>query len=253
MSSVELERVVQFCDNLLAVRDFPDYAPALNGLQVESGGTVAGIAAAVDASEATINAALEQEVDLLIVHHGLFWGGLEPVVGPGYRKLRALIQGDVALYSAHLPLDAHQDVGNCAILARELGVDVQESFGTYKGQRIGWWGTVDVDRPGMLARLERAVGDGARVIPGGPERITRVAVVTGGGSSFLAEAANSGIDALVSGEAPHHAYHQAMELGVNLFLGGHYATETWGVRALAARVSEEFGLPWTFLDVPTGL
>ena len=253
MSSVELERIVQFSDGLLSTQSFPDYQQALNGLQVENAGQVSSMACAVDASESTIEAAAAAGADLLIVHHGLFWGGLRPVVGPVYRKLTRLLEAGCALYSAHLPLDAHPELGNCAILARELGVEVTGPFGEYKGESVGWWGTVDVHRNQLLADLRQAVGPAARLIEGGPQALTRVAVVTGGGASFLDEAARRGMDALVTGEAPHHAYHDAMEMGVNLYLGGHYATETWGVRALAERLSQEFGVPWVFLDVPTGL
>lgn len=250
---MELERIVQFMDAILETSAFPDYPTALNGLQVENGGTVNRIVAAVDASEATIRSALAESGDLLLVHHGLFWGGLQPAVGPGFRKLAALIKGGMALYSAHLPLDAHPELGNSALLADALGLDVQGPFGHYKGRPIGWWSQVAVDRDDLLARMRVCLGPEARVIGGGPQAMSRVAVVTGGGASFLQEAAIGGFDALITGEAPHHAYHEALEMGVNLFLGGHYATETWGVRALAARVSEEFGIPWSFVDEPTGL
>lgn len=249
----DLERIVQFADQLLEVDGFPDYGNALNGLQVEGPGPVARIAAAVDATEASIAAAGAAGADLLVVHHGLFWSGLRPVTGPLYRKLSALVGQGTALYSAHLPLDAHPEVGNCAILSERLGVAVEGPFGTYKGVEIGRCGTLDESRDALRDRLSAVLGAEVRLITGGPERVERVGVVTGGGASFLEEARDRGLDTLVTGEASHHAFHDAMELGLNLLLGGHYATETWGVKALAARISEAFDVPWTFVDLPTGL
>jgi dinuclear metal center YbgI/SA1388 family protein len=250
---IELERIVQFLDDVLDVGSFPDYGNALNGLQVGGPTRVSTVAAAVDATEATIREAVEAGADLLVVHHGLFWGGLRPVTGPLFRKLSALIEGRLAVYSAHLPLDAHPDLGNCAILAREIGVEIKGPCAAYKGAEIGWWGSVDLAREALRERLASTLGGDVRVIPGGPEHVRRVAVVTGGGGSFLEEVANQDLDALVTGEASHHSYHDAMELGVNLYLGGHYATETWGVRALAGRLADEFGVAWSFIDLPTGL
>jgi dinuclear metal center YbgI/SA1388 family protein len=252
MSSVELERIVQFADELLGVQGFPDYSNALNGLQVAGPRTVSRVVAAVDCSEETIQSAVQQAADLLVVHHGLFWGGLQPITGRHFRKVDTLIRGGLALYSAHLPLDAHRDVGNCAVLARELGVDVQGPFGAYQGTEIGWWGTTELDATALARRLTEVLGSPPRVVSGGAGEVRRVAVVTGGGSSFLTEASEQGLDALITGEAPHHSYHEARELGVTLYLGGHYATETWGVRALSQRIADEFGLEWSFIDVPTG-
>lgn len=248
-----LERIVHFLDALLGIPDFPDYARAVNGLQVANRGRVARVVSAVDASEASIAAATAARADLMLVHHGLFWSGISPITGPAYRKVAGLVRGDVALYGAHLPLDAHPEVGNAALLAREAGVQTEEPFGTYEGHGVGWRGRTDQSRDGLREALAQCLGGAVRVIPGGPEQIRSVGVVTGGGASFLADAAAAGLDALVTGEAPHHAYHEAMELGINLYLGGHYATETWGVRALGARVAQEFGLEQQFLDLPTGL
>ena len=253
MPGIELERVVQFLDELLDVGAFPDYGNALNGLQVEGPARVSRVVAAVDATEATIQQAVSVGADLLVVHHGLFWGGLRPVTGPLFRKLSALVEGRLAVYSAHLPLDAHPELGNCAILAREIGVDIKGPCAAYKGAEIGWWGAVDLSREALRLELAATLGGEVRVIAGGPEQVKRVAVVTGGGGAFLEEVADQDLDALITGEASHHSYHDAMELGVNLYLGGHYATETWGVRALAERLADEFGVAWSFIDLPTGL
>ena len=247
------EEVIRHLDDYLLVPQHPDYPTALNGLQVEGPAEITRVAAAVDASEATIGEAVARGAQLLIVHHGLFWDGLRPLTGRRYRKLARLLEGGVALYSVHLPLDSHPEVGNCALLARAIGVEPEGGFGVYKDARVGWWGSVDLDRGELDTRLAAAVGGGVRLIAGGPQRLRRVAVVTGGGGSFVEEAAREGMDALVTGEGSHHTYGDAMELGVNLYYGGHYATETFGVQALAAHLEARFGLSWEFIDVPSGL
>ncbi len=250
---MKLESLLHYLDDYLEVAGFPDYPRALNGLQVEGPATVQRIAAAVDASEATIRAAVDAECDLLLVHHGLFWGGLRPVTGRAYRKLRALLENRIAVYACHLPLDAHEEVGNCAVLAREVGIELEGRFGSYEGREIGWWGRLPVDREELRERVARAVRQDVRLIPGGPERVEKVGVVTGGAGSMIEDAARAGLDAFVTGEGAHHNYFDAMEIGLNVYLAGHYATETWGVRALARHVEESFGIPWVFLDLPTGL
>lgn len=249
----DLERILYFLEGIFQPGSFPDYPNAMNGLQVEGSQAVTCIGAAVDASEATISHAVGRGVDFLLVHHGLFWGGFEPITGPRFRKLAALIRSGMALYSLHLPLDAHPDFGNNALLMHSLGLSPQGPFGSFKTVEIGWWAGCRLRRSELRARLEAAVEGETRLIEGGPEDVARVGVVTGGGASMLPEAAAAGLDTLITGEVPHHAYHEAMELGVNLLTGGHYATETFGVKALAERISREFGLRWEFLHFPTGL
>jgi dinuclear metal center YbgI/SA1388 family protein len=157
------------------------------------------------------------------------------------------------VYSSHLPLDTHPELGNNAVLARELGVEVEGPFAEYKGVSLGIHGVLDLSRETLCARLDDLLGGPVRMIPGGPERVRRVGVLTGGGGSFANAALEAGLDALITGEGSHHTYFDAMEGGLNLFYGGHYATETWGVKALAEHVADRFGLEWTFLDLPTGL
>jgi dinuclear metal center YbgI/SA1388 family protein len=253
---MKLESLLQYLDAYLRVADHPDYATALNGLQVGGPDEVRRIVAAVDASEASVAAAVEQGADLLLVHHGLFWEGLMPLTGRRLRRIRPLIEHGVAVYSAHLPLDAHAEVGNSALLARALGLRVEGPFAEYEGAPIGWWGTLDpaLDAAALAGRLEEALdGSPVRLVAGGPDRVERVGVVTGGGASFVESAAALGLHALATGEGSHHSFFDAMELGVHLLLGGHYATETFGVRALAAHLAERFGLEWTFVDQPTGM
>lgn len=252
---MKLESLIQYVGEYLAVTECPDYPGALNGLQVEGPAEVQRVAVAVDASEASILAAVERRADLLVVHHGLFWGGLRPLTGPHFRRVRALIDNGLGLYSCHLPLDRHVEVGNSALLGRALGLDLDGRFAAFQGTEIGWHGRPEkrLDLPGLVERAEAALGARVHVIPGGPDRIDRVGIVTGGGTSFIEEVAALGLDALVTGEGPHHAHFDAMELGIHVILGGHYATETFGVRALGEHLAERFGLACDFIDQPTGL
>lgn len=249
----ELEQILYFLERTFGVSEFPDYPHALNGLQVDGPGRVDRLIVAVDASEATIRAAAARKPQLLLVHHGLFWDGFGPLSGTRFRKVEALIRAGMALYALHLPLDAHPDLGNCALLCRAMGLKPTGTFGEFEGRDIGWWAPASLDRDALADRLSRAVGGTPHLIPGGPEFVERVGVLTGGGASALGEAAERGFDALVTGEGAHHHYHEAMELGLNLFLGGHYATETFGVKALGEALAEEFNLESEFLDLPTGM
>lgn len=252
---MKLESLVQYMDGYLGNDGHPDYPGALNGLQVDSGRPVRRIAAAVDASQASIEAAIHAGADLLIVHHGLFWGGTAPLTGRRYRRVKALLDADVGLYSSHLPLDAHAEVGNCARLAGAVGLTLDGRFGEFEGAPIGWHGSFadPVAVQTLVERTSTAVGGPVHHIPGGRDPVQRVAVLTGGGGSFTALAASEGFDALITGEGAHHNYFDATEFGTHLLLSGHYATETFGVRALAEHVADRFELEWIFLDLPTGL
>jgi dinuclear metal center YbgI/SA1388 family protein len=255
MTSTGLEAafLFSFLDELLGTKGFPDYDRAWNGVQVEGPDRIRVVAAAVDASEAAILEAAERGADLLLVHHGLFWDPDPRLVGPLRRKVAALLGGRIALYASHLPLDAHPEVGNGAVLARALELQVEGRFGEVRGVEVGWWGTAAGTREELRERVGALVGGDVRLIPGGREEAGKVAVVTGAGGSLVREAARWGMDTLLTGEGAHHSYAEAMERGVNLLYAGHYATETWGVRALAARLQDRFGLPWVFVDVPSGL
>ena len=249
---MKLESILQYLDAYLGVATHPDYPVALNGLQVEGPTEIRRVCAAVDASEATIAEAARRGAHLLIVHHGLFWDGLRPITGRRHRKLAELIRSGIALYSVHLPLDSHPEVGNCALLARALGIEPAGRFGRYQGVELGWWGETDVAKSELIRRAEGVLGGPVRAHGAGPERVRRVGVITGSGAPFLEEAARMRLDTLMTGEGPHHAGIDATELGMNLLYGGHYATETFGVRALAEHVAERFGLDQEFLDLPTG-
>ncbi len=249
----DLESILHFLEETFDVSAFPDYPNALNGLQVSGPREVSRVGAAVDATEMTIQAALESGADLLIVHHGLFWDGFGSLTGPRFRKVAALIKGGMGLYSLHLPLDAHPELGNCALLTGSMGLTPAGRFSEYQGREVGWWAEASLGREVLRERTSGAVKGEVHLVPGGPEVVERVGVLTGGAASALAQAAEMGLDALVTGEGSHHHFHEAMELGVNLYLAGHYATETFGVKAVGETLSNEFSLGWEFLPSPTGM
>jgi dinuclear metal center YbgI/SA1388 family protein len=253
MPKVLLNIVVKHCDQLLRTNKIGDYDGAVNGLQVENRGTVSRIAATVDASLATIKLAIAAKADLLIVHHGLFWSPSHPWTGKKYELLRLLIENNLAVYSSHLPLDAHPKLGNNAQLCAALGLRHLKPFFLTHGQTIGFKTQTKISRAELAARLARATGAKPRIIPGGKNICEKIGVVTGGAGADLKLAADEGVDTFITGEGPHWTYAVAEELGINVLYGGHYATETFGVKALALHLSVRFRLPWVFIGHPTGL
>jgi dinuclear metal center YbgI/SA1388 family protein len=251
--AADLRQIVRYCDRLLRISEIGDYEGAANGLQVQNSGRVSRIAAAVDASLATVRLAANAKADLLIVHHGLFWGSSHPWTGKRYELLQALIEADLAVYSSHLPLDAHPKLGNNALLCSALGLKKLRPFFASHGTEIGFRAEKKINRADLLAAVARATEAVPRLIPGGPEICRRIGVVTGGAGGDLKRAAAEGLDTFVTGEGPHWTYALAEELGLNVIYGGHYATETFGVKALAAHLSRRFKVPWIFVDHPTGL
>ena len=249
----ELVAVTGYLDGLLDIPAFPDYPNAFNGLQLENSGRVSKIGAAVDAGLKVIEKALSEEVDLLLVHHGLFWGGCAPISGATYRKLAQAIGENLAIYSAHLPLDAHPELGNNVLLAADLGLAPVQPFFEFKGRRVGCFAHVDLEYANLLETIEQKFDRAVWHCHAGPERVKRVGIVTGGAGSELVQAKAEGVDTFITGEGPHHTFTLAEELGINLIYAGHYATETSGVRALADRLATTFELPWVFIDHPSGL
>ena len=253
MSKVSLAAIVGYCDRLLRTAQIQDYDRAANGLQVENRGSVTRIAAMVDASLATVRLAVAAKVDLLLVHHGLFWAPAHPWTGKRYEVMRCLIKHNLAIYSSHLPLDAHPRLGNNAQLCAALGLKKLRPFFESHGQCIGFQATANISRAELAGRLQRATGAMPRVIPAGPVICRRIGIVSGGAGEDLQKAAEEQVDTFITGEGPHWTYAMAEDLGLNVLYGGHYATETFGVKALAAHLSARFKVPWTFLDHPTGL
>ena len=255
IGSIPLATMTTYLDEYLRIREVPDDPNAVNGLQVQNrSGTIERIVAAVDASLATISGVNAPRV-LILVHHGLFWDGNLPVTGRRYRRLSALLERDVALYSAHIPLDAHPEVGNNHLLGRALGLTAMESFDSYRGAPVGVQGVLEpaLRREAVVERVVKQVGGTPRLIAGGPELCRKIGIITGGAGGRIGTAAAAGLDTYITGEGAHHTYFDAMESGVNAIYAGHYATETVGVKALAEHLSLKYGIPWEFHDHPTGL
>jgi dinuclear metal center YbgI/SA1388 family protein len=259
MTGVPLATIADHLDTLLRIGAIPDYPNAVNGIQLAHRGPVTRVAASVDFSRMVIERTIAEGANLLIVHHGMFWGGLQPLRGAQYERVRLLIEHDIAVYAAHLPLDAHPDVGNNVLLARELHLVPTDGFAAHQGAMIGVRGSSDIETIVLIDRArafaQRHGGDvrTTSVDPG--RRTRRWAICTGAGASAstLAEAAEVGIDTLIVGEGPHWTAVDAPEAGLVIVYAGHYATETLGVSALATQVADVFDIPWSFIEAPTGL
>ncbi len=252
-STATLDKLVTWCDNTLRIAEITDFPGAKNGLQVQNSGKVTRIAAAVDANWPVLRAAAELGADLLVVHHGLFWSDFTPITGSNYEKMRLCLDADMAVYSSHLPLDVHPVYGNNALLCRALRLGRTAPFFYEKGEAIGRRASVEISLEELAHRVELAVGGSVHTIAAGPARVGQVGVVTGGAGNQIARAAAEGVDTFITGEANHWVFGAAHDLGVNLILAGHYATETFGVRALAAHLAKKYRVPWDFVDVPSGL
>lgn len=260
MTLVALSELQAYLDHYLRISEIPDDPGAANGLQVENSGQVGSLVAAVDVSQALIDG-VTQDRDparrdgppLILVHHGLFWDGSPTLTGRRYRRVKPLFEHDIALYSAHIPLDVHPEVGNNAVLARDLGLEGRFTYDDYRGIHLGVAGELAMDREALARRLETHLGTNVRLIPGGPATTRCIGIVTGAAGSRIRAALAAGCDTFITGEGMHHTYFDAMELGVNVLYAGHYATEQVGVQALARHVGERFGLPWAFHHHPTGM
>jgi dinuclear metal center YbgI/SA1388 family protein len=246
-------------DELLRTVEIPDYPSAHNGLQLDNRGEIRRIATAVDFSLHTVREVIRAGAQMLVVHHGMFWGGIQPITGVTYERIAQLISHDISVYSSHLPLDVHPELGNNAILARRLGLEPSSGFARYKTIDVGLSGTADMSTA-ALVELSRQIaheGGGEVVVPSfsGERRTRRWALCTGAGadSDTIREAIERGIDTMIVGEGPHHTAVQARDHGVVVIYAGHYATETLGVRAIGERLAKEFELETVFLDSPTGL
>ena len=246
------DEIVRFLDERLDVRRVKDKSS--NGLQVAGRTEVRKLAIATDAALATYERAAAGGCDMLLVHHGLIWGGIQYVTHRNHRHLKFLLERDLNLYAAHLPLDMHPEIGNNALLAKGLGLAGARPFGDYHGEMIGIAGELPEPLSAMdIADRFAAIVDGEpKLLAFGPASNRTVAIVSGGGGSAFQEAAEAGVDCFVTGEASHEIFHAARESGVNVVLLGHYRSETIGVRALGGEVSARFGIPSLFIDEPTG-
>jgi dinuclear metal center YbgI/SA1388 family protein len=252
---MNLADLISHLDTELRLAEIADYSNALNGLQLENReGKVTKIVAAVDATLPVMRKAIAAGADLLIVHHGLFWTGLQTWTGPVFQKIQIALDAGLAVYSAHLPLDVHPTLGNNAQIAQALGLTPTGGFLEYKGNAIGVTANHAMPLDALVAKFQSALGGSqVHVCPGGPKTTRKIGISSGGSGSEIAAAAKAGIDTFITGEGPHWSYTLAEEMGVNVLYGGHYATETFGVKALAAHIETKFGIPWEFVDHPTGL
>jgi dinuclear metal center YbgI/SA1388 family protein len=250
---MQRQELITYLDAYLQIADFVDNSQ--NGLQVQGREEIRRVAAAVDTCQETIDAAATANIDLLIVHHGLFWDKPEKLVGAHYLRVKKLIDAGINLYCAHLPLDAHPEVGNNAVLARRLCFEPTAGFGNHHGRDIGYIAETKtpISQSEFLRRLREALGSSVRADFFGTNMIQRLAIVSGGGAFLLPHALAAGVDAYLTGESSHSRYHFCKENHFNVIYGGHYATETFGVIALAQHLEAKFHLPYQFLDFPTGL
>ena len=249
---MELKEITDYLDNYLDIDAFRD--DSANGIQVANSGNVEKIGLAVDACHEAIAKAGDAECDLLVVHHGLFWGKQELVIDSHYKRIHALISADIALYAVHLPLDAHPEVGHNIQIAKKIGLSEIEPFAQYYGRPIGMKGKVKTPKSvSEVARdLEKAIGHCRALLEFGPDEIRSIGIVSGSATepALFKEIKVQGIDLFVTGEPKHGAYYLAQELGLNIFYGGHYLTETFGMKALGEHLEKGLNISTEFIDAP---
>lgn len=240
------DEILAFANELLDLDAYPDYGPM--GLQVAGAQNVERMACGVSASLELFERAAAVGAQLLLVHHGVLWDRDTRVIDDAMRRrLKALLDADITLAAYHLALDAHPEVGNNALLARELGIEPSEQFAG-----IGFGGPLadPVSVAGFAARVQQRLGSEPVVFGHGPDPVERAAVVTGGAARYLADAAREGYDLFLTGEPAEPTLHTARELGIHFVAAGHYATERIGIQALTKRLAEQFDLAWEFIDLP---
>lgn len=248
---MQRDELVRYLDEKLGIQDMDDVS--VNGLQVEGTTDVNKIALITDAALSLFQKAQQEGCDMVIAHHGIVWGGIKRITGPVYRQIKTLINNDINLYAAHLPLDAHPTLGNNAQLAQLANLLDITPFGNYHGANIGVSGRLAHPVSiGQLAKTwQNAIGGTPVTLPFGAARIQSVGIVSGGGSSALNEAIDNGLDCFVTGEGRHENHHTALEAGINMILLGHYHSETVGVKAVGNDLEEQFGIETIFIDEPT--
>jgi dinuclear metal center YbgI/SA1388 family protein len=242
--------VIGYLDSILDPSSYDDYGP--NGLQVPGRDEFESVATGVTATAELFTRAREESVDLVLVHHGLFWAGPPRALDKASkRRLQLLFDGDLALAAYHLPLDGHLEVGNNALLARAIGATDVEPFAAHRSATIGVRAQLDgIGSAELLARVAAATHREPLAFTDGPDALRSVGIVSGAGADHLDEAIAAGLDAFVTGEPTERSMSRAQEAGIHFLAAGHYATETFGVRALGERLAERFGLRHVFIDVP---
>ncbi len=245
---VELETIVKFLDNRTRRSTFVDFEGAENGLQLANNGSVSRIGAAVDAGRVPFEKAVAAGIDLLIVHHGLYWTPPQPLTGAAYAKIHTAITGNLAVYSSHLPLDAHAEIGNNACIARLLELEPCDTFLPYEGNPIALIAKAGCDRSELANRLRKLFPDTFNAIEFGSSKPSRIAILSGSGSSAIPYLKAAGCDTLITGELKQQFFNTAQEEHLNLYPCGHYATETFGVTELAREAADKFDLPFEFIS-----
>ena len=242
----KLQKIAAYCDKRTRRHEIKDFKEAYNGLQFENSGVIRKVGASVDAGLIPFQKAVDRNVDLLIVHHGMFWSPLQPITGANFQKINTLLNGGLAVYSSHLPLDCHSEIGNNVLLAKEIGLQPTGTFLDYEGADIGLI-TEGISRLDLIEQLQKTFDDKVQSIEFGSKNPNKIAILTGSGSSAVSELKRIGVDTLITGELRQNHYNQAQEEGLNLYLCGHYATEVYGVCALAKEISQKFEIPWEFI------
>ena len=248
----KLDEIVSFLDAELRTAQIPDYSGAHNGLQLQNSGEVQQVAVAVDASLEVIEQAVTKGANLLVVHHGLFWQGVQMMTKGQYRKLKLAFDNDLAIYSSHIPLDVHPKWGNNALLAQALGLEVDGTFMDWKGIELGQAGQWQGSWESLFNKVEVEVGpvlSSVRI----QENVGRLGIITGGAGSEVKAAQEAGVETFLTGEGPHWSFPLAKELGISVIHAGHYATETLGVKKVGEVVAKNYNVEVDFLDAPTGL
>ncbi|MCB0044884.1 MAG: Nif3-like dinuclear metal center hexameric protein [Caldilineaceae bacterium] len=245
--------LVDYLNDYLGIGKIKDYGP--QGLQIEGRDDVQRIVGTVDAQLPCVEAAIDRSADMLLVHHGIFWGPPKRIAGSYGRLVRAYLESGVNLYAAHLALDAHPAVGNNAELARRLGLEITDWWAEVNGVKLGVLaeasGGVKLDY--LVDHFEQAVGPIRTVQAHGPRIVHKVGIISGFGADHIEQAAALGCDTFITGETSHAQYYEAMNAGINVIYGGHYTTETVGVQALGRHLVDEFGLSFEFVDLPTDM
>ncbi len=251
--SIPRDELVKWLDTYLEIKRIPD--SSLNGLQFEGNETVTRVACAVDSTLATIETAVESGADFLLVHHGWFWKEPVRISGPMARRVKAANAGNLSLYAAHLPLDVHPEVGNNAQMAQFLSLRNLEPFGESGKLSLGFKGDLPVplSLQDLADQIQKITGEVCLVHGGGKPVVSSVAIISGGAAGFVDQAAAAGADCFITGEPSHAHFADSFEYGINTIFCGHYESEVFGVKALAIKIEDTFGLPWQFMHLPTGL
>ncbi len=245
---VELNGVIDFCDRRVRVNEIPDFPGAHNGLQLENNGEVTKVGASVDAGLVPFRLAIEKKIDLLICHHGMFWTPPTPLTASNFEKIKLCMDSNLAVYGCHLPLDCHPEIGNNSILADKLGLEPSGTFLPYEGVDVGLLTTSSYDRQELRERLNDLFPKGHQAMEYGTGKPEKIAILTGSGQSAVDKILDLGADTLITGELKQHHFNLAQEMELNLYACGHYATERFGVDALAREVAREFDLPYEFVE-----